>query len=93
MLTLFHRDGHREVGDALQKIQRAIQRIDDPCVFMPGVSVVGLFGDDFAVMSFAGEGLADVTNNPTSEFFTVTYVTTTTTSTTSSTTSTSTTTA
>jgi hypothetical protein len=45
-----------------------------------------LIGDDYLVMSFAGEGLSDSANNPDSEYFNITYVTTTTT--TSSTTTT-----
>lgn len=47
-----------------------------------------LIGDEYLSMSFAGEGLADTDNNPTSPYFTINTVTTTTTSTTSSTTST-----
>jgi hypothetical protein len=38
-----------------------------------------LIGEEWMTMSFAGEGLADVANNPTSPYFTVTFVTTTTT--------------
>jgi hypothetical protein len=45
-------------------------------------------GDDWAIMSFTGEGLADTANHASSPYITVTYVTTTTTTTTSSTTST-----
>lgn len=52
-----------------------------------------LIGDDWAVMSFTGEGLSDATNHASSPYFTVTYDTTTTTSTTSSSTTSTTTTA
>lgn len=45
-----------------------------------------LIGDDYLVMSFAGEGLADVANFPASPYFDVKYITTTTTTTTTSTT-------
>jgi hypothetical protein len=41
-----------------------------------------LIGEEWMNMSFAGEGLADTANNPSSPFFTVTYTTTTTTTTT-----------
>jgi hypothetical protein len=40
-----------------------------------------LIGDEWLVMSFQYEGLADVANNPTSPYFTTEYVTTTTTTT------------
>lgn len=49
---------------------------------------LALIGDDYLVLDFAGEGLSDVANNPTSPYFTMRYITTT--STTSSTTSTTT---
>lgn len=45
-----------------------------------------LIGDEYLVMSFAGEGLADSANNPASPYFDVKYATTTTTSTTTTTT-------
>jgi len=48
-----------------------------------------LIGDEYLVMSFAGEGLSDTANNPTSPYFNIRSITTTTTSTTSSTTTTS----
>lgn len=47
-----------------------------------------LIGDDWQSMGLSGEGLADVSNNPTSPYFTVTYATTTTTSTSTTTTTT-----
>lgn len=34
---------------------------------------IQLIGEEWMVMSFAGEGLADVTNHPTSPYFTVDY--------------------
>ena len=40
-----------------------------------------LIGDDYLVMSFAGEGLADITNNASSPYFTIETATTTTTTT------------
>lgn len=40
---------------------------------------LALIGEDYMIMSFAGEGLSDVANNPSSPYITVTYVTTTTT--------------
>lgn len=46
-----------------------------------------LIGEEWAIMSFTGEGLADSTNQPSSPYITVTFASTTTTSTTSSTTS------
>ena len=47
-----------------------------------------LIGEEYLVMSFAGEGLSAVTQYPTSSYFDVKYVTTTTTSTTTTTTTT-----
>mgnify|MGYP001814065207 CR=1 FL=1 len=44
----------------------------------PGGSL-NLISDEWSLMSFTGEGLADSANNPTSPYFTVTYATTTTT--------------
>jgi hypothetical protein len=44
-----------------------------------------LIGEEYMMMSFAGEGLADVANHSTSPYITVTYVTTTTTTTTTTT--------
>jgi hypothetical protein len=44
----------------------------------PG-GALSLIGEEWMAMSFNGEGLADVANNPTSPYFTVTYATTTTT--------------
>jgi hypothetical protein len=43
---------------------------------------LNLIGDEWGSMSFAGEGLSDVSNNPSSPYFTVTRATTTTTTTT-----------
>lgn len=43
---------------------------------------IQLIGDDYAVMSFSGEGLADVANHASSPYFDIEYVTTTTTTTT-----------
>ena len=58
----------------------------------PGGSL-NLISDEWSLMSFTGEGLSDVTNNPSSPYFDVTFATTTTTtSTTTTTTTTSTTT-
>lgn len=51
------------------------------CKLTPGGSI-GLISDEWALLTFAGEGLADEINNPTSPFFTVTFATTTTTTTT-----------
>ena len=45
-----------------------------------------LIGDEYLMMSFSGEGLADIANNPSSPYFNVKYMTTTTTSTTTTTT-------
>lgn len=50
-----------------------------------------LIGDDWATLSFTGEGLSDVANHSTSPYFDVTYVTTTSTTTSTSTTTTTTT--
>ena len=50
-----------------------------------------LIGDDYLVMSFAGEGLSDVANYPSSAYFDVKHVTTTTTTTTTTSTTTTTT--
>ena len=47
-----------------------------------------LIGEEWLVMSFTAEGLADVANHPDSPYFDVTYATTTTTTTTTSTTTT-----
>ncbi len=47
------------------------------CKLTPG-GAFSLIGDEWSLLSFTGEGLADVANNPTSEYFTVTYATTTT---------------
>lgn len=44
----------------------------------PG-GTLNLISDEWSLMTFSGEGLADTTNNPTSPYFTVTYATTTTT--------------
>ena len=44
----------------------------------PG-GALNLISDEWSLMSFSGEGLADTTNNPTSPYFTVTFATTTTT--------------
>jgi hypothetical protein len=44
----------------------------------PGGSL-NLISDEWSLMTFAGEGLADTANNPTSPYFTVTFATTTTT--------------
>lgn len=41
-----------------------------------------LIGDEWSLLTFAGEGLSDTANNPNSPFFDVTFVTTTTTTTT-----------
>jgi len=38
-----------------------------------------LISDEWSMLTFTGEGLADTANNPTSPYFTVTYATTTTT--------------
>lgn len=46
----------------------------------PG-GALNLISDEWSLMTFAGEGLADVANNPTSPYFTVTFATTTTTTT------------
>jgi len=48
------------------------------CKLTPGGSL-NLISDEWALMSFTGEGLADTSNNPTSPYFTVTFATTTTT--------------
>lgn len=59
------------------------------CVLSPN-GAMQLIGDEWAIMSFTGEGLSDSTNHASSPYFTVTYGTSTTTSstTTSSTTTT-----
>lgn len=57
------------------------------CVLGPN-GAMALIGDEWQVMSFSGEGLADTTNQAASPYFTVTRITTTTTSTTSSSTTT-----
>lgn len=44
----------------------------------PGGSI-NLISDEWSLMTFTGEGLADTANNPTSPYFTVTFATTTTT--------------
>ena len=44
----------------------------------PGAAL-NLISDEWSLMSFTGEGLADIANNPTSPYFTVTFATTTTT--------------
>ena len=44
----------------------------------PG-GALNLISDEWSLMTFAGEGLSDNQNNPTSPYFTVTYATTTTT--------------
>lgn len=44
----------------------------------PGGSL-NLISDEWGLMTFTGEGLADVANNPTAPYFTVTFATTTTT--------------
>jgi hypothetical protein len=62
------------------------------CTLGPN-GAMALIGDEWQVMSFTAEGLADETNQPTSPYFTATRITTTTTSTTTSTTSSTTTTA
>ncbi len=49
---------------------------------------LSLISDEWSSMSFTGEGLDDSTNNPTSPYFTIDFVTTTTTTSTTSTTST-----
>lgn len=46
----------------------------------PG-GALNLISDEWSLMTFAGEGLADTANNPTSPYFTVTFATTTTTTT------------
>jgi len=48
------------------------------CQLSPG-GAFNLISDEWSLMTFAGEGLADTANNPTSAFFTVTFATTTTT--------------
>jgi hypothetical protein len=48
------------------------------CQLSPGGSF-NLISDEWSLMTFAGEGLADTANNPQSAFFTVTVATTTTT--------------
>ena len=53
----------------------------------PG-GTLSLISDEWSSMPFTGEGLDDTTNNPTSPYFTIDFVTTTTTTTTTSTTST-----
>jgi len=62
------------------------------CTLGPN-GAMALIGEEWQVMSFTAEGLADSTNQPTSPYFTVTRITTTTTSSTTSSTSSSTTTA
>ena len=57
------------------------------CVLSPN-GALQLIADEWAVMSFTAEGLADVTNHVASPYATITYKTTTTTSTTSSSTTT-----
>ena len=44
----------------------------------PG-GALNLISDEWALMTFTGKGLSDVSNNPTSPYFTVTFATTTTT--------------
>jgi hypothetical protein len=44
----------------------------------PG-GALNLISDEWSLMTFSGEGLADTANNPTSPYFTVTFATTTTT--------------
>ena len=48
------------------------------CKLTPG-GALNLISDEWSLMTFAGEGLSDVANNPTSPYFTVTFATTTTT--------------
>jgi hypothetical protein len=48
------------------------------CKLRPGGNL-NLISDEWALMSFTGEGLADTVNNATSPYFTVTFATTTTT--------------
>lgn len=48
------------------------------CKLSPGGNM-SLISDEWALMTYTGEGLADTTNNPTSPYFTVTFATTTTT--------------
>jgi hypothetical protein len=50
------------------------------CKLSPGGNM-SLISDEWALMSFTGEGLADTSNQPTSPYFTVTFATTTTTTT------------
>jgi hypothetical protein len=47
------------------------------CKLTPG-GAFSLIGEEWSLLSFSGEGLADVANNPASEYFTVTFATTTT---------------
>ena len=51
------------------------------CQLSPG-GTFSLLSDEWQLLTFAGKGLADTANNPTSPFFTVTFATTTTTTTT-----------
>ena len=48
------------------------------CTLTPG-GALNLISEEWAAMNFAGEGLADIANQPQSPYFTVTWVTTTTT--------------
>lgn len=48
------------------------------CKLAPG-GTLNLISDEWGLMTFEGEGLSDVANNPTSPYFTVTFATTTTT--------------
>jgi hypothetical protein len=48
------------------------------CKLSPGGNM-SLISDEWALMTFSGEGLADTANQPTSPYFTVTFATTTTT--------------
>jgi hypothetical protein len=57
------------------------------CTLKPN-GALNLISDEWNSMPFTGEGLDDTTNNPTSPYFTVDFITSTTTSTTSSTTTT-----
>lgn len=52
------------------------------CTLQPN-GALQLIGEEWMIMSFTAEGLADVANNPTSPYATITYATTTTTTTTS----------
>ena len=48
------------------------------CKLSPG-GAFSLIGDEWSLLSFTAEGLADITNHSTSPYFTVTFETTTTT--------------